>query len=328
MAGNELAIHEDTDRILIVSDQITEVQRLYREVLKDGEDYGIPEGMNIKKPFLFQAGIEKAMRLHKLNEEYVVTYAERDIQQPFFYFEIKCILRNADGEKVAEGDAISHTEEQAYQPSGYSRKTHADLVKAGVNRCRKMGNIRALRSAIKGYGMLSHIFNIDEDTFDSGQQNPPIDPLTSTIESPAHVAWLSSATRRTPTDIATILKISKWGDWVGTLLEAYNAVLLNKGAIETEYEEVEEVEDSPESVFSNDENREVLRELVGGDITDDLMLSFLGILLWGEWRGTIEEARDAILQAANEGTVSQESPIQEAEILDAPAPTRLDRAPD
>lgn len=307
MADNQLAVaQQEIDRVQVVAGGLDEVTRLYKQVLKEGEDYGVPKGMNIKKPFIYLAGIEKVMRLHRLRADYSLYHAERDRggngKDPWYYFEVKCELYDQNDIKVSEGNAISHTEERAYHPSGYSKQTHADLVWAGINRCRKMGDIRALRSAIKGYGMLSHIFNIDEDTFDAGQANAALDPMASQIEGPEHVQWLVGSTNRSASEIANILGITKWGDWTGTLLEAHNTVMLSAGS---NIEEGVVVESEPNEL-ADPANVEALRDKVGGNMPDDLLMSFLGTESFADFEGTVDDAHALITEAIGEAEQEEE----------------------
>ena len=279
------------DRVEVVSKELDDVTRFYQGVLTEGQDYGVPEGMYIKKPFLFLAGIEKVKKLHKLRSKYSIVHVERNLgldnTEPFFYYEIKCELVNEEGRVVAEGNAVSHTKEDAYFPGRNGKKSHGQLALTGANRCRKMGDIRACRSAIKEYGMLSHIFNIDEDTFDAGQQNAPLDPARTYIENMSHVQWLVGSTGRSAQEIASILQIKKWGDWTGTLMEAYNAIILSSPTVR----KAPSIDDEIASISID---IEALRERIGGNISDDLLLSFLGVSDISEFSGTLDEAERII----------------------------------
>ena len=286
-----------------VEARLDDVKALYKRVLRDGEDYGIPEGMRIKKPFLYLAGVEKCLRLHDLIPKYDLIFAERDWQTPRFHFEVSCSLLNQDGSAQSHGTGVAHTDEGKYQPTAYSRLSREQLVFNGVNHCRKMADIRALRSAMKLYGMLSHLFNIDEDTFDNGQayQDNGFDPYTRRLDNTESVAWLERATGMPRRAMASKLGITRWGDWNGTVLEAFTALIVQQ-AKDSKPGRLVEPEYVSENPLSNPENVATLKARLGG-ISEELLLDFLGVSDFSEYRGSVE---DAIRRVQDEEIARQE----------------------
>ena len=286
-----------------VEARLEDVKALYQRVLREGEDYGIPEGMRIKKPFLFLAGVEKCLRLHNLTPKFDLIFAERDWQTPRFYFEVSCSLLNKDGVTESYGTAVAHTDESGYHPTSYSRMSREQLVFNGINRCRKMADIRSLRSAVKLYGMLSHIFAIDEDTFDSGQayQDNGFDPYTRRIDNTESVAWLERATGMPRRAMASKLGITRWGDWNGTVLEAFAALIVQQ-TVDNKRDPIVEAEVVAETPLANPENVAALKARLGG-ISEELLLDFLGVSDFSEYRGSVE---DAIRRVQDEEIARQE----------------------
>ena len=64
----------------------------------------------------------------------------------------------------------------------------------------------------------------DADRGGNGVSTPAFDPLTKAIQDKDDVAWLERATGMQSKEMASLLDIERWGQYKGTLLEAYTKI--------------------------------------------------------------------------------------------------------
>ena len=111
----------------------------------------------------------------------------------------------------------------------------------------------------------------DQVNVAGNQYGISFDPADSRIQSAEQVEWLARSTKMDPRDIGKKLGITRWSEYPGTVLEAYNAVMGSKAGL-------------------SDEQIAELKSRIGGDIPDDLLASFLGVETAKDYTGTVEEA--------------------------------------
>jgi len=87
--------------------------------LRDGLDYGKIPGCG-DKPILFKPGAEKIATLFGLREsleriEAIQDWTGKDFGEPFFHFEYKCILKDREGQVIAECYGSCNSWEDKYR---------------------------------------------------------------------------------------------------------------------------------------------------------------------------------------------------------------------
>ena len=102
--------------------QVDLVQQVMREVMRDGEHYGVipgterkdKEGKDISKPSLLQPGAQKLCMTFRLEPTYTVT--QTDFAHDHREYRIACVLTSIQtGTKVGEGLGICSTRESKYR---------------------------------------------------------------------------------------------------------------------------------------------------------------------------------------------------------------------
>jgi len=87
--------------------------------LREGLDYGVIPGCG-DKPALFKPGAEKIATLFGLREsleriEAIQDWTGKDFGEPFFHFEYKCILKDREGQVIAECFGSCNSWEEKYR---------------------------------------------------------------------------------------------------------------------------------------------------------------------------------------------------------------------
>lgn len=92
--------------------RLDELQAFVRQSMVEGVDYGTVAGS--EKKSLLQPGAQKLAELYGLTHRFLVTDAVKDWENGFFYFEMKCELRNRDERFVGEGVGSCNSRENRY----------------------------------------------------------------------------------------------------------------------------------------------------------------------------------------------------------------------
>lgn len=118
---NAVSIIDQTD---IVSFQntmrkIEQFQRLVRENLKEGKDYGTIPGTS--KPTLYKPGAEKIIILGKLRSTFDLLSETKDYEKEFFQFVMKCSLWLGDT-LITQGVGLCNSKEDKFRYRWVSEK--------------------------------------------------------------------------------------------------------------------------------------------------------------------------------------------------------------
>lgn len=128
----------DPKEMALAMGTIRQYQKLIKETLVEGHDYGTIPGIG-GKPSLFKPGAEKVCLLFKMNPEYEVTSKVEDFEHGFFTYTFKCtifktIVQDADVVKfpISQGVGNCNSREEKYRylwvyeneiPAGYDKAT-------------------------------------------------------------------------------------------------------------------------------------------------------------------------------------------------------------
>lgn len=134
--------------------RINQFQRLVRENLSEGRDYGVIPGVH--KPTLLKPGAEKILMLMGLQSTYEILDSTRDWENGFFQYQVRCTLMKGDA-IITQGLGCCNTREKKYSKmSGY------DID----NTVLKMAKKRAQIDATLTVASLSEIFTQDVEDID------------------------------------------------------------------------------------------------------------------------------------------------------------------
>lgn len=152
---NRLSVIEQTDITTFkgTMEKIGQFQRLVRENLSEGKDYGTIPGTT--KPTLFKPGAEKILMLMGLQSTYEIIDSTRDWKEGFFQYQVKCTLKKGDI-IITQGLGACNSKEKKYvNRNGYDMD----------NTVLKMAKKRSQVDASLTVASLSEIFTQDlEDT--------------------------------------------------------------------------------------------------------------------------------------------------------------------
>lgn len=152
---NSLSIIEQTDMTAFKATmgKIGQFQKLVRENLQDGKDYGTIPGTS--KPTLFKPGAEKILMLMGLQSIYEIIDSTRDWKEGFFQYQVRCTLKKGDV-MITQGLGSCNSKERKYiNQSGFNID----------NTILKMAKKRSQVDASLTVASLSEIFTQDlEDT--------------------------------------------------------------------------------------------------------------------------------------------------------------------
>lgn len=168
MEVNSLSIIENTDMTSFkqTMSKIGEFQKLVRENLQDGKDYGTIPGTS--KPTLYKPGAEKILMLMGLQSTYEILDSTRDFEEGFFQYQVRCTLKKNEN-IITQGLGACNSKEKKYErQSGFNID----------NTILKMAKKRSQVDASLTVASLSEIFTQDlEDTgidTDNGVHNSPL----------------------------------------------------------------------------------------------------------------------------------------------------------
>ncbi len=152
---NSLSIIENTDMTSFKAtmSKIGQFQRLVRENLQDGKDYGTIPGTH--KPTLYKPGAEKILMLMGLQSTYEIIDSTRDFKEGFFQYQVRCTLKKNEA-IITQGLGACNSKEKKYErQSGFNID----------NTILKMAKKRSQVDASLTVASLSEIFTQDlEDT--------------------------------------------------------------------------------------------------------------------------------------------------------------------
>jgi len=152
---NSLSIIEQTDMTAFKATmgKIGQFQKLVRENLQDGKDFGTIPGTS--KPTLFKPGAEKILMLMGLQSTYEIIDSTRDWKEGFFQYQVRCTLKKGDV-TITQGLGSCNSKERKYMnQSGFNID----------NTILKMAKKRSQVDASLTVASLSEIFTQDlEDT--------------------------------------------------------------------------------------------------------------------------------------------------------------------
>ena len=155
MEVNSLSIIENTDMTSFkqTMSKIGQFQRLVRENLQDGKDYGTIPGTY--KPTLYKPGAEKILMLMGLQSTYEILDSTRDFKEGFFQYQVRCTLKKNEM-IITQGLGACNSKEKKYErQSGFNID----------NTILKMAKKRSQVDASLTVASLSEIFTQDlEDT--------------------------------------------------------------------------------------------------------------------------------------------------------------------
>lgn len=117
---NSLSIIEQTDMTAFKATmgKIGQFQKLVRENLQDGKDYGTIPGTS--KPTLFKPGAEKILMLMGLQSTYEIIDSTRDWKEGFFQYQVRCTLKKGDV-MITQGLGSCNSKERKYiNQSGFN----------------------------------------------------------------------------------------------------------------------------------------------------------------------------------------------------------------
>ena len=204
--SNQLAL-ADQHGAMEVQRQVNQLQYLMRQVLREGEHFGIVPGTKGTKPTLYQSGAEKIAYMFKLVPRYEVTRTElggghREVT-------VTCTLYQR-GSDVVEGEGMGScsTLESKYRyrkkwvGGTPQREENADIADA-YNTVLKMAKKRALVDAVKSTTAASDMFTQDVEDLPAYmyQQRPEpaqgveVEPARPRTEAPKEdIDWLVELT--------------------------------------------------------------------------------------------------------------------------------------
>jgi len=160
---NNLSVIEQTDIATFkgTMEKIGQFQRLVRENLSEGKDYGTIPGTS--KPTLFKPGAEKILMLMGLQSTYEIIDSTRDWKEGFFQYQVKCTLKKGDIIITQGLGACNNKEKKYVNRSGFDMD----------NTILKMAKKRSQVDASLTVASLSEIFTQDlEDTeIEESEQN-------------------------------------------------------------------------------------------------------------------------------------------------------------
>lgn len=164
----ELAIREHAlpapDDVNFRLGQVAAMQRMLRDLLTQGTDYGVIPGTR-GKPTLLKPGAEKVRLAFALADKYEIT-RDTELEAPHRGYEVQCLIADQQGVVVASGVGYCTTMESRYryrwQGSGADRHRgeNPDIADT-YNTVLKIAKKRALVDAMLSIAALSEIFTQD-----------------------------------------------------------------------------------------------------------------------------------------------------------------------
>jgi len=118
---NAISIIEQTDMVTFQNTmrKIEQFQKLVKENLKEGKDYGTIPGTS--KPTLYKPGAEKIIILGKLRSTFDLLSETKDYEKEFFQFVMKCSLWIGDT-LITQGIGLCNSKEDKFRYRWVSEK--------------------------------------------------------------------------------------------------------------------------------------------------------------------------------------------------------------
>lgn len=154
----------DFTPIAKIKAQVSAIQETMRELMKEGEHYGVIPGLKTDKPSLFKAGAEKICLLFRLNPHYDIE--KTDLEGAHREYMIRCTLYKGD-QAWGAGVGICSTMEKKYR-FAYG-KPHTN-IQDNYNTVLKMAKKRAMVDAVLTATAASDIFTQDIEDIATNQQ--------------------------------------------------------------------------------------------------------------------------------------------------------------
>ena len=259
--SNELAIMASPDQqgAIEVRQQVNQIQYLMKQVLREGEHYGVIPGTG-NKPSLLQSGAEKIAYMFHLVPKYEIN--RTDHQGGHREYEVTCTLTSRDtGEVMGYGVGICSTLESKYRyrskwVNGSKQRIENPDIADVYNTVMKMAKKRAFVDAVKSTTAASDIFTQDVEDMPrylyAEPRREPARPVEATVQRTAptdgELEKLKAATARlvaagyTEGDVKPYL----WGKFKEggiAVVDAEVEGMLAKAAQQQQVAEVEDVTD-------------------------------------------------------------------------------------
>lgn len=93
--------------------QAQKLGQFYRNLMQEGTDYGVIPGT--QKPTLLKPGAELLRLWAGLSPEFEVDASACDVRQGFFFYQVRCTLRNFEGQVVGQASASCNNHESRYR---------------------------------------------------------------------------------------------------------------------------------------------------------------------------------------------------------------------
>ena len=160
---------------LEVRQQVNQIQYLMKDVLKDGEHYGVVPGTK-GKPTLYQSGAEKIAYMFHFVPSYEVERA--DLGNGHREYDVRCTLTHREtGQVMGGGMGTCSTMESKYRyrnqwENGQKRRVENADIADCWNTVLKMAKKRAFVDAVKSTTAASDIFTQDVEDMPSYMAQP------------------------------------------------------------------------------------------------------------------------------------------------------------
>ena len=160
---NSLSIIEKADMTSFKQSmvKIGEFQKLVRENLKEGKDFGKIPGTS--KPTLYKPGAEKILMLMGLQSTYEIIDSTRDWKEGFFQYQVRCTLQKG-GMIITQGLGCCNSKERKYIKQDPFTIDNTIL---------KMAKKRSQVDASLTVASLSEIFTQDLEDMPRGEGHAP-----------------------------------------------------------------------------------------------------------------------------------------------------------
>lgn len=149
--------------------RIKELQAFVHAVMVKGEDYGIIPGT--QKPSLLKPGAEKLCEMYGLTPTFEVIDAQKDWEDGFVYYEVKCsLIAKRSGLVAAEGVGSCNNRE-----SRYKHRDVYTLANTILKMAKKRAHVDAALSATRSSGLFTQDV---EDMVEEPARSPAKRPIT------------------------------------------------------------------------------------------------------------------------------------------------------
>lgn len=160
--GSELAVQDQKPDLVPIDNMkraFNLTTKFYREVMNEGEDYGVVPGTNSKS--LFQSGAEKLARLHKMSIQKEMVKEVTDFDKGFFYYKYRVTIARQTGEIVTQMERSCNSFERKYRYYRGKPKSPDELAQ-DINTYESMAQKRAFVAAVREAAMAGTLFSDKE----------------------------------------------------------------------------------------------------------------------------------------------------------------------